>query len=429
MLKKLTAWGAGIVGATVLILAVFPVRGTREPGAPRVVSAAGGSGALSAGAAEAPLPTPPGIPIGGYPRLRYGSEGVEDAPMARALVLSDAGLAVALASVDVLLVPAALREKVEARLRDLRLDAILLGATHTHSGPGGFWDDALGARFGTGPYDPAVEEALAGRIADAIRAAAAARAPAQVSVAGARVPDLVRNRDGGARGGQLLVVRVARPEGTVVGQVVIFPAHATIRESRNRLLSGDWPGVMARELPGVTVFLQGAEGDQTWAMPAPRPGPPYQAYGRLVAEEVRRLPYPPADGAPGLAVASAEVSLPAPSFGAVPGFLDRLLSNLLWNWLPERTRVVALRIGATTLLAVPAEPGEAVGEAWRGALGPGVEVVSLVGDYVGYVETPEGVRARTGEAKRTYLGPELARVLQDGLAAAKGALPPAEAGR
>jgi len=54
-------------------------------------------------------------------------------------------------------------------------------------------------------------------------------------------------------------------------------------------------------------------------------------------------------------------------------------------------------------------------------------VVSLVGDYVGYVETPEGVRARTGEAKRTYLGPELARVLQDGLSAAKGALPGATA--
>jgi hypothetical protein len=44
---------------------------------------------------------------------------------------------------------------------------------------------------------------------------------------------------------------------------------------------------------------------------------------------------------------------------------------------------------------------------------------------VGYVETPEQVRARKGEAKRTYLGPELSRVLLDGLAAAQAALPPA----
>ena len=349
--------------------------------------------------------------------------------MARALVLSETGLSVALASVDILLVPAALREKVEAQLGDLRLDAVLVGATHTHSGPGGFWNDALGARFGTGPYDPVREDALAKRIAEVIRSAAAARAPARVSVAGSRRADLVRNRDGGARGGQLLAIRVERPGGEAVGQVVVFPAHATIRESRNRLLSGDWPGELARSLPGVTVFLQGAEGDQTWVLPAPQPGPAHLAYGRLVAQEVGRLPYPAGDGSPDLAAAEAEVSLPAPSFGAVPAFLDRLLSNLLWNWLPARTRVVALRIGPATLLAVPAEPGEAVGRSWRSALGPGAEVVSLVGDYVGYVETAEGVRARTGEAKRTYLGPELSRVLQDGLAAAKEALPPAGAKR
>jgi hypothetical protein len=347
--------------------------------------------------------------------------------MARAIVLGEPGLSIAIASVDVLLVPAALRRKVEARLGDLRLDAVLVAATHTHSGPGGFWDDALGSRFGTGPYDPATEDALAGRIADAIRAAAADRAPAKVSVAGSRREDLVRNRDGGERGGQLLAVRLERPGGEVVGQVIVFPAHATTRASRDRLLSGDWPGVLARELPGVTVFMQGAEGDQTWVLPAPQAGPPQLAYGRLLAEEFRGLPFPAGDGMPELAAAAAEVTLPAPSFGAVPAFLDRLLSNLLWNWLPERTGVVALRIGPATLLAVPAEPGEAVGTAWRSALGPGVAVVSLVGDYVGYVETPEGVRARTGEAKRTYLGPELSRVLQDGLAAAKGALPPAPA--
>ncbi len=429
MLKKLTTWAAVAIGVTLLIFSIFPVRGSRVPGAPRVLAAARGAGALSAGAAAVPLSMPPGTPIGGYPRLRYASQGVEDEPMARAIVLSEPGFSVALVSVDILLVPAALREKVEARLRDLRLDAVLVAATHTHSGPGGFWDDALGARFGTGPYDPALEELLAERIAEAISRAAAAKGPAAISVARSRRVDLVRNRDGGDRGGRLLAVRVERPGGEVVGHLVVFPAHATIRASSNRLLSADWPGAMARELPGVTVFLQGAEGDQTWTLPAPQAGATHLAFGRLLAAEVRELPYPPGDEAPPLASAAAEVGLPAPSFGAVPAFLDRLLSNLLWNWMPERTRVVALRVGAATIVAVPAEPGEAVASGWRDALGPDAEVVSLVGDYVGYVETAEGVRARSGEAKRTYLGPDLARVLQDGLGAAKGALPPAPATR
>ena len=55
-------------------------------------------------------------------------------------------------------------------------------------------------------------------------------------------------------------------------------------------------------------------------------------------------------------------------------------------------------------------------------LGDDAEVVSLAGDYLGYVETPQRVRARVGEAKRTYLGPDLAFVLGDGLVAAGGAL-------
>jgi hypothetical protein len=342
--------------------------------------------------------------------------------MVRALVLAEPGLSVALASVDVLLVPAALREKVEARVADLGLGAVLVAATHTHAGPGGYWDDVLGARFGTGPFDPAWESALASRVADAIRAAFAARVPARVASAVSRREDLVVNRDGGPAGGRLLAVRLERDSGEPIGQVVVFPAHATVHGSRNRRLSGDWPGAMARDLPGVTVFLQGAEGDQTWRLPPGEAGPPHVAYGRLVAGAVRALPHPPADADPVLAAATAEVSLPSPSFGAVPPFLDRLVSNLLWSWMPDRTRVVALRIGDVTLLAVPAEPGEVVGSAWRDALGPGAEVVSLVGDYVGYVDTADAVRARTGEARRTYLGPELARVLGDGLAAARRAL-------
>jgi hypothetical protein len=427
VLKKLTLWTLGAAGATLLFLAIFPVRGDRELLPPRVVAAARGNGPLAAGAAAVPLSAPEGTPMGGYPRLRYASQGVRDEPMARAVVLSEPGLTVALVSVDVLLIPDALRRKVEARLADLKLGSLLVGATHTHSGPGGFWDDLLGSRFGTGPHDPAWEEALAGRIAEAVRVAAGALAPAQLSVAGSVRPDLVLNRDGGAPGGRLLVLRLSRLDGGLLGQVVVFPAHATVLPKANLKLSADWPGALARDLPGVTVFLQGAEGDQTWILPSPRPNAAPEDYARLVADEVRRLPYPPGVDAPPLAMAAAEVTLPAPSFGAVPPLLDRLLSNLLWNWLPERTRVVVLQAGPAVLLLVPAEPGEAVGRAWRETSGPGAEVVSLVGDYVGYVETPEGVRARTGEAKRTYLGPELSRVLGDGLSAARAALPAARA--
>jgi neutral ceramidase len=405
-----------------VVLATVPLHGSRARETPRVVAAGRGTGPLRAGGATVPLDVPPGSPIGGYPRWDYGSRGIRDVPEARALVLSVPGFTAAIVSVDILLVPAALRARVEKRLTALVPEVLLVAATHTHAGPGGHWEDALGERFGTGPFDPRVLDAMAARIAQAVEAAAAARAPATLAVARSRRADLVVNRDEGDPDGRLLVIRAERAPGDVVGQVVVFPSHATVLGSRNRLISGDWPAALARDLPGTTVVLQGAEGDQTWHLPPPPPSAPLplpevapEDFAREVASEVRRLPFPPGDPDVKLAAATVWVTLPDPSFGAVPAFLDRLVSNLLWSWLPPAVSVTALRLGPALLLAVPAEPGEAVGRRWRELLGPEAEVVSLVNDYVGYVDTPERVRARTGEAKRTYLGPDLAQVLGDGL--------------
>jgi hypothetical protein len=427
--RKLTVAAALGALVAVAVLATVPLRGGRPREVPRLVAAGHGTGPLRAGGAAVPLDVPPGSPIGGYVRWDYASRGVRDAPQARALVLSVPGFTAALVSVDVLLVPADLRARVERRLAGLAPDLLLVAATHTHAGPGGYWEDALGERFATGPFDARIVEALAARIAQAVEAAAAARAPATLSVGRSRRTDLVVNRDEGEAGGRLLVARVERAPGEVVGQVVVFPAHATVLGGRNRLLSGDWPAALARDLPGTTVVLQGAEGDQTWRLPpppadAPRPVPDTapEEFAREVASEVRRLPLPPGDPDATLAAAVAWVTLPEPSFAAVPPFLDRLVSNLLWSWLPTSVGVTALRLGPALLLAVPAEPGEEVGRRWRDLVGPDAEVVSLANDYVGYVDTAERVRARTGEAKRTYLGPDLAQVLGDGLVVASRAV-------
>lgn len=434
-MRRIIVLAVGTLLLALVAAAVLPLHAPRIRQGPRVVAASGASGPLKAGGAAVSLDARAGTPVGGYPRFRYAADGVRDAPLARALVLSVPGFTAAVVSVDVLVIPADLREAVVRRLGGRAPDALVIGATHTHAGPGGHWESALGERFGTGPFDPAIRDALAARIAEAVEQAAAARAPATLAVGRARRTDLVINRDRGERDGRMLVLRAERSggdgAGEVVGQVVVFPAHATVLDSRNRSLSGDWPAALARELPGTTVVLQGAEGDQTWLLspPPPAPGRPSRPvapedYAREVAAEVRRLPFTPAPPDPMLAAATALVSLPDPSFGAVPPVLDRLVSNLLWGFMPERTAVTALRIGPALLLAVPAEPGEAVGRRWRQVLGDDAEVVSLANDYVGYVETPELVRARRGEAKRTYLGPDLALVLGDGLVAAAEALPP-----
>ncbi|HET8540524.1 MAG TPA: neutral/alkaline non-lysosomal ceramidase N-terminal domain-containing protein [Anaeromyxobacter sp.] len=397
-----------LVAAAALGAASLPWHADRAPVPPRLVRAAAGSGPLEAGVAEAPFDLPAGVPIAGFARLAYGSEGSRDPVGARAVVLSAQGCRVALASAEILLVPEALEEAVAARVTDLGLAGIVLGATHTHAGPGGYWEHPIGERIATGPYDPRVRDAVAGAIADAIRKAALALAPARASVAAGSAEDLARSRsaaDGAPEEARLTVVRVDRPDGAPVAEIAIFAAHPTILDRSNRRLSGDWPGrFLAEATRGTRLFFQGALGDQSVESSGATP----EAFGAALSARVDALRGSPPDLAPALAYAEVEVGLPSPDPGGAPAWLRRAARNLAHGSVPATAHVEAVRIGRAVLVAVPAEPVAAVAAAWRRALPPGADLVSLAGGYVGYVETPEHRTARTGESVRTYYGPELA---------------------
>lgn len=414
------AWALGAGFALlgfVVFLGAFPWHPARGARPPLVESAARGSGPLSAGAAELPLPVARGTPLAGFPRLSWANEGVRDPVAVRALVLSEPACSLALVSVEILLVPGKLTRAVEKLVLDLGLDALVIGATHTHAGPGGYFDDAVGERIATGPYERAEFDGIAETIARAVRAAAAARAPATLSVARADLHGLVRNRDGGPVDGRLLAVRIERPGGERVGELVVFPAHATLLGGENRRISGDWPGYLMRLAGPGTAFFQGAVGDQS-AVVRGHAAAPHEAFGRAVAARLGALRFPNADGSPAFGAAVASVLLPAPEPGAPPPFFRHLASNLLYRIAPARGRVTAVRLGPALLVAVPAEPVAEVGRRFREAAGDGAEVIGLAGDYLGYVETPEHMAKQLGETARTYFGPELADRLDAAVRAA-----------
>jgi hypothetical protein len=58
-----------------------------------------------------------------------------------------------------------------------------------------------------------------------------------------------------------------------------------------------------------------------------------------------------------------------------------------------------------------------------GATGP-ARVVSLTQGYLGYIDTPDAVRERRGEARRTWFGPGLVDALGEGLRLAADAVSP-----
>jgi neutral ceramidase len=379
------------------------------PAPPRVVEAAGGAGPLRAGAAAVPFDLPAGAPIAGFARWSYASEGMRDPVGARAVVLAVPGCKVALASAEVLLVPEALEAAVRARVTDLGLDGLVVAATHTHAGPGGFWEHGFAERLGTGPYDPRVRDLVAGAVAQAIRRADAALAPAGVSVSRGAAADLARSRSGGASDGRLTVVRVDGERGAPVAELAVFAAHPTILGRENRRISGDWPGrFVADGRHGVRVLLQGAVGDQSVSGPSSTAP---ERFAEALSARVEALPAAAPAASTELAFAAVAVGLPAPDPGAAPALLRRAARNLTYGAFGPTARVEAVRIGDLVLAAVPAEPVAAVAAGWRAALPRGAEIISLAGGYLGYVEEPARMSAGAGETDRTYFGPDLARRL------------------
>src|ERR1700688_1758459 len=95
-------------------------------------------GQLFAGATRIRLEPPLGLAMAGYGNRVGRATGVHDDLAAQAIVLSDGTSKVALAGVDVLAIGQRIaddiRERVSAK-SDISADAVMVCATHTHSGP------------------------------------------------------------------------------------------------------------------------------------------------------------------------------------------------------------------------------------------------------------------------------------------------------
>jgi hypothetical protein len=429
-LKKLLATLAALLALALLALGVGSLRWypSRNAVPPRLEAVVKGEGPLLAGAAVVPLTPPAPVPVGGFARLHWMAEGSRDPVSVRAIVFQERGCTIALVSLEILLVPGKLERAVARAVQDLRIDRLVVSATHTHAGPGGYWQDLLGERLGTGPYSEAIFDHVVQRSAEAVRWAAGTLTPAYLSVGRGRAADLVRNRRGGDEvDGRLVSARVVALSGRTVAEVVLYPSHATLLGMDNRLVSGDWPGALMRSQEHPVLLFQGAVGDQSPRIPPGQPASP-ESYARALRERIARLEYSLPDPWPELAVATSSSVLPAQIPGASPPLLRRVAANVFHAWLPERALLAAIRLGPLTLIAIPGEPVAAVGRRWREAAGADTEVLALAGDYLGYVETRERMAESSGETVHTYYGPELADRLTGAIQLAAAAARGGEAG-
>ncbi len=154
---------------------------------------------LLAGAAERDLTPPPGMPKAGYSSNAHDGSGFRTRLRVRALYLAAGGRALLVLQCDLLGGSAVLHRLVARALAertDVPLEGILVGATHTHAGPGQFLGTDFYNRFASNRpgFDPAWAHFLAVRLADAAAEAYDVRRPAKAAWGSTEVWGYTRNR-------------------------------------------------------------------------------------------------------------------------------------------------------------------------------------------------------------------------------------------
>jgi hypothetical protein len=381
---------------------------------------------LRAGFGVAALPTPENAPLAGYGGLRdRRAEGVSDPPEARALVLERGDLRVALIAVDLVIVRPALRDPLIEEGRQMGVDSVILVATHTHSGPGGYLEGWLSERITGGDYDPASPERLVRAAARAMARAVGDLRPARVGAALGQC-DLSENRRDGAKqqSRNVPVLRIEDRRGSARRALFAYGAHPTVLSPKSRMYSADYPGAARAWLEKQgweSVFLPGALGDQG---PRTEPGPSWpddvavqeiqkETMGRRLGETVLAAleQATPAAHVP-LHAVERWVELPPARFrrGCLVWWLGPVLGRPLRAFLSPRVPIHAIRVGNTVFLGVPAEPTMRVGERLRAQVPQGevAFVVSHANDWIGYVVTADGYRQGGYEACFSFHGPDFA---------------------
>jgi len=246
---------------------------------------------LRAGLGRSDITPPPGVGLMGYGPEGREARGYRHRLYARALVLEDAdGERIAFVAVDLPAVSMLLHRQVAHDVvgeTGIGADRLVLAATHTHSGPGHFFEsrayNALGSSVAG--FDREVVSFLADRIASAVREATAGLREARVVWGEAAVWAFTRNRSLEAfeRNPLEWMNRFPKPavlppvEGRVdstfamlridladsggayrpAGALSIFAMHGTGNPMANDLLDGDLHAIVERRVERHIDSLNG----------------------------------------------------------------------------------------------------------------------------------------------------------------------------
>lgn len=211
----------------------------------------------------------------GYPHVERTSTGQHDPLLASVLVLEQGGTHQAYISIDWLFVTAEWTRECRAAIEDatgIQSSAILIGATHTHSGPHiaevlAWRDDPV-----VPPVDGSYLAASIPQVKDAVVAAVAALQPMKAAWLQANVEGIVGGNRIDADGSEdpeagLLVLR-ASDTNEISAILSVYGMHPTVLHEDSTLFSGDFIHYTRQSLERAfpragVVYLNGVCGNQS----------------------------------------------------------------------------------------------------------------------------------------------------------------------
>lgn len=223
---------------------------------------------MRAGVSKEDITPPVGIRMGGFAMRYRGSEGVHDALYTRTLYIEGKEESLMLIANDLLNIPDSLALEVKEELSrnlGIRVSAILISATHTHSGPSLPPDisaDVPGAD--AEEYLNSLRDKIVGAAFESVKNARVARLGWGL---GRVVVSFNRRNFGGPVDPDVNALLVVDESGRPFASLVNYACHGVVLGDTNYLISADYPGVVSRVIEKrlgpdhVSLFTNGATGD------------------------------------------------------------------------------------------------------------------------------------------------------------------------
>lgn len=387
------------------------------------ISLINAAAAFKAGIAVRNVTPDPLLPVSGGVGPSHPATRKEGELTVRALVLEQEGTRVAIISSDFLGFPAWLGNRVRAAVPEVPAQNILIGATHTHSGPDcyGFPDEQ-----GKTAMDPKYLESVCTRMAEALKGAVGNLQPAKVKIATGEAQGKIAYNYYAEQlyDPRCHVIQILDNAGRPVATLVNYAIHPEVIGSRQGICSPDLIGPLyariAEKGGGTGIFMNSAQGGMVTADNRRPEGKEARDWeecvriGTLLADEALRIVKDaPEQASPRLYCAAYPLSLPVDS-----PLMRALIKQLPGAPAGDNTKVITqmnlVNLGNAQILTIPGEALPNIGYYLKRKMsGRHNLLFGLTNDAFGYILTKEDYDSfkRYEYVSRTSLGERTGEIL------------------